>query len=260
MKNICYLLLLISPFAKAQVGIGTTTPNATLEIASSSETTPANTDGLLIPKIEEFPATNPTASQDGMMVYVTGNGSITKGFYYWDNAITNWVTAYGAEKINDLTDGKSDNDGTNDGSSIFLGIDAGLDDDETDNQNVGVGYQALYSNTTGGANVANGFQALYENMTGINNTANGFQALYSNTAGNINTASGYRSLSSNTTGSYNTATGFFASVENISGNENTAYGSRSLNSNILGDNNTALGVNAGTNSLGNANISCSCII
>lgn len=76
---------------KAQVGIGTTTPNAQLQILSSNQATPANNDGLIIPKIDAFPATNPTASQQGMMVYLTtAVGAKQPGFYYWNNTSTNW--------------------------------------------------------------------------------------------------------------------------------------------------------------------------
>ncbi len=62
------------------------------------------------------------------------------------NAVSaqNAVTAdNAATKIDELSDGKSDADGSQDGSSIFLGIDAGLNDDGTDNKNVGVGFEAL---------------------------------------------------------------------------------------------------------------------
>lgn len=79
----------------AQVGIGTTSPSASLDIQSSNQTTPSNTDGLLIPKIDEFPSSNPGANQDGMLVYATGNGAPAKGFYYWDNATTTWVNVKG---------------------------------------------------------------------------------------------------------------------------------------------------------------------
>ena len=111
---------------------------------------------MLIPKIDEYPAVNPTVAQDRMLVYVTGSGSVAKGFYYWNNATTSWVTFSGAtiEKIDDLIDGKSDNDGTDDGSSIFLGVDAGLNDDSTNNFNVSIGYQTMRANTAGGANAA----------------------------------------------------------------------------------------------------------
>jgi len=76
----------------AQVGINTTDPKAQLEIKSSSETTPTNTDGLLIPKVTAFPATNPTVAQNGMLVYLAssfaGNPS---GFYYWNNPTLTWT-------------------------------------------------------------------------------------------------------------------------------------------------------------------------
>jgi trimeric autotransporter adhesin len=87
-------------------------------------------------------------------------------------------------------DGKiSLNDG---GYSVFVGEGAGLNDDASTNQNVGVGYQALRENTTGGRNTANGHAALYSNTTGVANTANGYLALYYNTTGGGNTALGGR--------------------------------------------------------------------
>lgn len=76
------LFLCLPLFCLSQVGINTTTPEARLEIRSSNQATPSNIDGILIPKIDEYPAANPTAAQDGMLVYATGNGSVTKGFYY----------------------------------------------------------------------------------------------------------------------------------------------------------------------------------
>lgn len=85
--NILFLFLLFAVFVtNAQVGINTTSPNAQLEIRSSDQVNPTNTDGLIIPKIDVFPSTNPTAAQQGMMVYLTTtNGLNTSGFYYWDN-------------------------------------------------------------------------------------------------------------------------------------------------------------------------------
>lgn len=81
---------------KAQVGINTTTPQAQLEIRSSNQATPTNMDGLIIPKVDIFPATNPTASQQSMLVYLTTtSGSNEPGFYYWDNATTSWISFKG---------------------------------------------------------------------------------------------------------------------------------------------------------------------
>lgn len=73
----------------SQVGINTTAPDAMLQIKSSNQVTPSNTDGVLIPKIDAFPVTNPTAAQQGMMVFLTAPAS-QSGFYYWDNTTTSW--------------------------------------------------------------------------------------------------------------------------------------------------------------------------
>ena len=83
---------------------------------------------------------------------------------------------------------------TNFGNSVFLGEGAGLNDDGTNNQNVGVGIDALINNTTGYSKTANGLDSLYSNTTGYSNTANGLASLYSNTIGAGNTANGYTSL------------------------------------------------------------------
>lgn len=79
----------ISHLSYSQVGINTTTPNAQLEIKSSNQAAPGNTDGILIPKIDAFPVINPTAAQQGMLVYLTTvSAGRQPGFYYWDNTGT----------------------------------------------------------------------------------------------------------------------------------------------------------------------------
>lgn len=80
----------------SQVGINTSSPNAQLDVRSSNQATPSNTDGILIPKIDAFPITNPTAAQTGMMVYLTTvSGANQPGFYYWDNAMLSWIPLKG---------------------------------------------------------------------------------------------------------------------------------------------------------------------
>ncbi len=85
------IFVCLSFWATAQVGIGNTDPKASLDITASNAATPSNTDGLLIPRVDEFPVTDPTAAQDGMMVFVTGAGTPSKGFYYWDNTGVSWI-------------------------------------------------------------------------------------------------------------------------------------------------------------------------
>jgi len=97
-KLILHSFLFFSIGLFAQVGINTTTPQAQLEIKSSNEATPSNTDGILIPKIDTFPATNPTLAQQGMLVYLTiPVGTNLPGFYYWDDATSSWINLKGAD-------------------------------------------------------------------------------------------------------------------------------------------------------------------
>lgn len=90
MRHILLLIAFISVIhiSKAQVGINTTDPKAQLDIEAG--TTPSEMDGLLIPRLDEYP-TGVGLDQDGMLVFITGDGSPAKGFYYWDEPNTNWV-------------------------------------------------------------------------------------------------------------------------------------------------------------------------
>lgn len=125
--------------------------------------------------------------------------------------------------------------------NTFLGYQAGFSSSTAStnlaDNNTGIGYDSLYSNTSGFKNTSNGALSLYSNTTGYENTANGYLALYSNNAGYANTANGSRSLLYNTTG-YN----------------NAGYGVFALYSNNTGFNNTAIGVNAGYSTLGSNNV------
>ncbi|MES2812024.1 MAG: tail fiber domain-containing protein [Bacteroidota bacterium] len=96
MKKLVLLFLLVTQFAFSQVGINTTDPKAQLDIKSSDQAAPSNTDGILIPKIDTFPGTIPTADQQGMMVYLTTvSAGKQPGFYYWDNTTLTWKSIGG---------------------------------------------------------------------------------------------------------------------------------------------------------------------
>ena len=118
--------------------------------------------------------------------------------------------------------------------------------------NTAIGFQSLYSISTGYGNVANGWQALYSNRTGSYNTATGAEALYSSDANannvtDFNTATGGRALYTNLSGTSNTATGYLALYNNRSGSYNTAEGIGALSNNAIGSNNVAVGRDAGAN-------------
>lgn len=92
------LLLMVSVSVRAQVGVNTTSPNAQLDIRSSNQAAPTPTDGVLIPKVDAFPATNPTIAQQGMLVYLNvASGGNPIGFYYWNNPTTTWLPLKGTD-------------------------------------------------------------------------------------------------------------------------------------------------------------------
>lgn len=106
MKKIIYLIGLISTFyAHAQVGINTTSPATSFDVAKSSVATVA--DGVLVTRIsgEELKAKDATYgnNQHATLIYVTSIPTTTSpktsnikspGFYYYDNTISKWVGAF----------------------------------------------------------------------------------------------------------------------------------------------------------------------
>ena len=97
----------------------------------------------------------------------------------------------------------------NTGNSVFIGDYAGQNDDFSSNLNVGIGYFALKSNTSGTANMAVGTSAL-ENCTGDFNVAFGSFAGHGNTSGDNNTYIGYSAGENIITGSKNVMIGNYA--------------------------------------------------
>jgi hypothetical protein len=263
-KSILIYCLLFAKSFFAQVGINTTNPNAQLEIKSSDQANPVNTDGILIPKVDVFPAMNPTIDQEGMLVYLTTDvGANLKGFYYWDNTNSVWKSISG-----DKGWGLTGNIGT-DAATNFIGttdnvglkfkvnnLDSGHLDPilfntsfgmksanniTTGYRNSAIGHQSLFSNTEGYYNSAVGFQSMYYNTTGSDNSSFGALSLLSNTTGKRNNAFGVATLSNNITGFDNVALGYYSMVSNITGYFNTAIGSKSLFENTDGSYNTSCG-------------------
>lgn len=86
MKTKLLILLFFVKFTYSQVGIGTTNPNAALDITSSN-------DGLLIPRVN-LTGTNDVSTvitkTESELVYNTSTVSdVTPGYYYWNGAL--WV-------------------------------------------------------------------------------------------------------------------------------------------------------------------------
>ena len=115
--------------------------------------------------------------------------------------------------------------------------------------NTALGFNNLYSNTTGYCNTAIGAAALNVNTTGNRNTAAGALALLCNTTGTCNTAIGYSAGRCMTTGNSLTAIGAFA-AQCTTGNCNTAIGYRAGNGLTTGTCNVVMGYDAGSSLAG----------
>jgi len=155
------------------------------------------------------------------------------------------------------------------GYSTFIGYEAGKSDDLSSNTNTAIGYQSMYSNTSGYNNTSIGAYSLYSNTTGYYNVAVGVRALYTNTIGESNIAIGNSALRLNDEGSFNIAIGrdalynntndnniaigYSALKANTTGHWNIAIGNTVLYNNTTGYKNVAIGINALGNSNGNYN-------
>jgi trimeric autotransporter adhesin len=258
------------------VSIGDVIADARLHINPSNAATPANNDGLIIPRISAFPAVNPAVAQNGMMVYLTTTASgKVPGFYYWENASTSWKgvgssTGWGLNgnsgtsavtnfmgttdnqdvvfKRNNSIAGRLGASNTSFGANAMASINGGLDNiaiglnalttNATSNYNVAIGANALYYNTASGI-VGIGQNALAENSSGQYNTAIGTGAAQHNATTSFVTSVGYNALNNNNA-SYNTAVGVNALLNN-QGEWNVAIGVETMKTNSTGLANTAIG-------------------
>ncbi|HEX8576079.1 MAG TPA: tail fiber domain-containing protein [Flavobacterium sp.] len=244
-KFIALLCILFKASLYAQIGIGTTTPNAAIEVSSSN-------DGFLLPRIALLDKNTarvltPTVSE---IIYNTATSGVAPnnvrpGFYFWtgtswmelDNTsyIKNWeITGNGGKAVSVDFVGTTDN---TDFNFRRFNIKSGI----LGTTNTAFGFGSLLVNTAVGI-TAFGTNALANNTNATGNTAFGYGALQdnsNNTFGNIdNTAFGFEALR------YNNVTTFFNPAR---AKGNTAIGPRVLRANTRGYNNTAIGPNALTN-------------
>ena len=204
--------------AAAKVGIGTTTPAATLDVNGAvNAATSFNLGGNTF-AYGSFAQTNVFLGFAGNST-MTGDGNTASGYQALlsnTSGYSNTASGWGTLQKNTM------------GCC-----------------NTASGNEALQNNATGNVNTATGNEALELNTTGSSNTASGSGALFFNAGGNFNTASGAEALSANTGGYANTANGWEALFLNSGGNNNTAIGAEALLNLTGGSNDTALGASAG---------------
>jgi hypothetical protein len=152
------------------------------------------------------------------------------------------------------------------GNSVFVGKDAGIVDDLTDNRNIFIGFEAGFSNTSGANNLFMGYQAgrvttgtsnnfFLGNLSGLNNTGSnnvfiGYQTGQNNTTGTSNIFIGTNAGFSNTTASENVNIGFQAGVLSTTGSNNVNIGYHAGRNNLTQSKNTNIGSYSGVDNKG----------
>ncbi len=98
MRSIYLVLFIFLPvIGFSQVGIGTSSPHAQLDIVADFPDNPSVIDGILIPRISKFPTVNPGFEQNGLLIYLTSDiPGFNKGFYYWNNDNKKWENLGGS--------------------------------------------------------------------------------------------------------------------------------------------------------------------
>jgi trimeric autotransporter adhesin len=130
-------------------------------------------------------------------------------------------------------------------SSMYLGLNAGISDDQTDNENMFIGVNAGVSNTIGNDNQFMGIESGKFNISGNDNLFVGRLSGFANTLGSSNTFLGRSAGRDNTTGLDNTFVGRSAGLANTGGIDNVFLGRSAGAANTNGRDNTFLGKSAG---------------
>jgi chaperonin cofactor prefoldin len=251
--------------ARAQsVGVGTTAPDASaaLDVVSSGK-------GALLPRLTQAQRGGIAAPATGLLVFQTDGAQ--PGFWYnagpaatpaWtflsptgvgDNLGSHTAATNLALGANALV-----GTGASVGAAVGVGVraDGGLNlGQNTYGNNLFLGYQSGFANTTGFSNLFSGTFSGFNNTTGNNNVFLGNNSGQANTTGTDNLFSGVASGFNNTTGGRNLFLGTFSGFANTGGEGNLFLGYESGYSNGTGRFNLFLGIQSGWgNTTGNNNL------
>ena len=262
------------------VGIGTTSPSAKLDVSGSD----IIVHNLTIGRGSGNSIDNIAFGSGSLASNTTGTGSIAIGTNTLNSQTTaNWNIAIGYNALSLTTTGdrntaigrRSQRENISGNRNTSIGQ-RSLENNTTGNDNTAIGDRALLSLEGGNDNIAIGTSTLrlitgsiHNNVaignnamgtisSSINNIAIGYSSsanlvdttgsisigdyTLQNSIGNYNVAIGYEAMSSGSGGgSRNTAIGRRALRDNVGGDRNTAIGQRAMEENAWGNDNTAIG-------------------
>lgn len=134
--------------------------------------------------------------------------------------------------------------------NIFLGLNSGVKTTPLNptlgENNVFVGNESGFTNTTGASNVFIGYKSGYSNLTGYNNCFMGQESGFKNYSGRMNVFLGNKAGYNNYDGDFNVFIGYNCGVQNTSGSRNIFVGYESGYANSTGWGNTFVGEASGT--------------
>ncbi len=213
--------------ADGNVGIGTTNPNNTIQVANliNFDNTDFNT-----------------------RLGYTAGGNIVTGAQYntylgYESGLSGSGTSTNAADENTAVGYRTMYSNTTGSRNTAIGY-SSLKNNGAGSGNTSLGYTTLESNVSGSYNTAMGYQALQVTTTDYNTAIGGF-ALKSNTLGSGNTGIGSLSLTANQTGSNNVAIGVSILNSSTDGSQNVAMGAGAFYHNSSSDNNVGIGFEAG---------------
>ncbi|MCY0968516.1 hypothetical protein [Chryseobacterium wangxinyae] len=267
MKTKLSLISLLSAFSltvsKAQVGIGTLTPDASAILHLSNPNKGLLLTSIALTSVND--ASTIPSPATGLLIWNNGLGGLTaKGLYYWDNSKWNSLSSANSSANVNAWNTSGGNSGSGSGASTTISMGTSSYDDLVllvnnnsaarfgANSSVSIGIQSAAAN--GGVAVGYNAQSTSNKSAafGVNSIAAGYQSVAlgynAKTNSNSETALGYNAQ---TNGQNSTALGSGAAA---TGQFSTAlgYGSSTNQANAIILGNSSANVGIGTNTPNNS--------